>query len=59
MEIGTFILISLLCGVACYHFYRQGIREGAERTIRVLHENKVIAYDNCGEIYPNPFFEKK
>ena len=59
MEIGSFILVSLLCGVACHNFYKLGIREGAESTIKVLHREKVIAYDNTGQIYPNPFFEKK
>ena len=61
MEITTveYILISLLCGYACYHFYKLGIKEGADRTINILHQQKIIAYDNRGEIYPNPFFEKK
>lgn len=59
MEVGSFILVSLLCGVACHNFYKLGIKEGAERTIKVLHREKVIAYDNTGQIYPNPFFEKK
>jgi len=58
MEIGQFLIVSLLCGAACVHFYRQGLREGAERCIRVLHEQKVISYDSDGEIYPNPFFKK-
>jgi len=59
MEIGSLILVILLCGLACYNFYKLGIKEGAERTIKVLHREKVIAYDNTGQIYPNPFFEKK
>ena len=58
MEI-SFILISLACGLACHYAYKEGIKEGAERTIKVLHKEKVIAYDNTGQIYPNPFFEKK
>jgi len=58
MEI-NFILISLACGFACYYAYKEGIKEGANRTINILHQQKVIAYDNKGEIYPNPFFEKK
>lgn len=58
MEISYFIILSLLCGAACHYFYKQGIREGAERCIKVLHDKKVIAYDNTGEIYPNPFYRK-
>ena len=53
-----FIAISLLCGAACVHFYKQGLREGAERCIMALHREKIIAYDDTGEIYPNPFFKK-
>tara|TARA_B100001113_G_C21039040_1_gene591463 strand:+ start:929 stop:1114 length:186 start_codon:yes stop_codon:yes gene_type:complete len=61
MEIAAieFLLISILCGVACHNFYKVGIREGADRTINLLHDQKIIAYDNEGQIYPNPFFKKK
>ena len=59
MDPTTFILISIATGFATHYAWKQGIREGANRTISILHENKVIAYDNKGEIYPNPFFEKK
>ena len=57
MEI-NFILISLACGFACHYAYKLGIKEGAERTIKVLHEEKVISYDSEGQIYPNPFYKK-
>ena len=42
---------------ACYEFYRRGLRDGATKTVEKLHEAKIIAFDNKGEIYPNPFFE--
>jgi|TARA_B100001094_G_scaffold327500_1_gene385862 hypothetical protein len=57
MEI-NFILISLACGFACHYAYKLGIKEGAERTIKVLHKEKVISYDSEGQIYPNPFYKK-
>lgn len=61
MEIGSleFILLSIAFGLGGHWAYKEGIREGANRTINILHEKKVIAYDNKGEIYPNPFFKKK
>lgn len=59
MEPITFILISIASGYACHFAWKSGIREGANRTINILHERKIIAYDNEGEIYPNPFFKKK
>tara|TARA_B100000927_G_scaffold266416_1_gene239808 strand:+ start:498 stop:686 length:189 start_codon:yes stop_codon:yes gene_type:complete len=36
---------------------QEGLRSGAENTIDVLHENKVISFDNKGNIIPNPFFK--
>jgi|TARA_R110000772_G_scaffold152575_1_gene263394 hypothetical protein len=58
MEIGQFIIISLMCGFACVHYYKLGMRTGAERMIQALHTAKIISYDGDGEIYPNPFFKK-
>jgi len=55
----NFFLLSMLTGIACQWCYNKGIREGADRCINMLHQQKVIAYDNKGEIYPNPFFKKK
>ena len=57
MEI-NFILISLACGFACHYAYKLGIKEGAERTVKLLHKEKVISYDSDGQIYPNPFYKK-
>jgi hypothetical protein len=59
ITLAHFILASIVTGYACLYYYKQGMKEGAERCIRVLHEQKVIAYDSTGEIYPNPFFKKK
>ena len=58
MEIIPFIIISIMCGYLCWASYREGLKEGAERVIQVLHEKKVISYDDTGQIYPNPFFKK-
>tara|TARA_B100000927_G_C16361281_1_gene427589 strand:+ start:543 stop:719 length:177 start_codon:yes stop_codon:yes gene_type:complete len=53
-----FILLILLAVVSCYQCYNAGIKEGAVRTVDKLHEAKIIAFDNEGEIYPNPFFDR-
>jgi len=52
-----YLIIILFCVGACYEFYQRGIKEGCHRTVEKLHEAKIIAFDNKGEIYPNPFFK--
>jgi len=59
MDPTTFILISLASGWFAHYSYQRGIKEGVNRSLKVLHREKIIAYDNKGEIYPNPFFKKK
>jgi hypothetical protein len=56
MEVYIIILICILG--AGYQAFQIGIREGAERTIRKLHEKKIISVDKGGEISPNPFYKK-
>jgi hypothetical protein len=52
-------LIVFLCVLgAGYQAFQIGIREGAERTIRKLHEKKIISVNRGGEISPNPFYNK-
>ena len=53
------ILLSVTTGYACYYAYKEGIKEGVNSSLKILHQQKIIAYDNKGEIYPNPFFERK
>jgi hypothetical protein len=52
-------LIIALCGlglgVSCW---RGGLKSGAERTIEILHTNKIICYDNNGDIKPNLFWQE-
>ena len=59
MEPSIFILISIATGFACHLAWKEGIKEGVNRSLQVLHKNKIIAYDSEGEIYPNPFFKRK
>ena len=56
-EITMIVFILLSAGYGMY-MHKQGIREGAARTVNKLHEMKVICYDNEGNIKPNPFFQE-
>ena len=54
----VFFIVLLGCSYSSYIIGRaEGVRSGAENTIDVLHENKVISFDNKGNIIPNPFFK--
>ena len=51
-------IIFALCMAGCsYQAFRGGIKEGAERTVDKLHQARIIAYDNKGNIVPNKFFD--
>lgn len=56
MEVYAITFICILG--AGYQAFQIGIREGAERTIRKLHEKKIINVDRGGEISPNLFYTK-
>jgi hypothetical protein len=53
-----YIILACIISVATYQAFQIGIREGAERTIRKLHEEKIISVARGGEISPNPFYKK-
>jgi len=42
------------CGWSCYH---EGVKQGTEATINILHDKKIIAYSEKGDIIPNPLFK--
>ena len=51
------LLIFFICVIGCGYTsfqlgFKQGIRQGAENTVDVLHENKIIRYNHKGEIEP-------
>ena len=49
----AFIVCCAGCGWSSYKIgYEQGVRQGAENTVDVLHENKIIRYNHKGEIRP-------
>jgi len=51
----SLFLISSL--VLAWKSYKDGVKAGAEQALEILHRNKVICYDNKGNIKPNPFFD--
>ena len=60
MDIIYIIFIAVLGGCAWSSYrigHNEGVRAGAESTIEVLHDNKVISFDNKGNIVPNPYFK--
>ena len=50
-----FFIISSM--VLAYKSYQDGVKFGAEKALNVLHEQKIICFDNKGNIKPNPFFD--
>jgi hypothetical protein len=58
METWQIIIITLFGVFFGHRMYKVGVKEGAEWTLQKLHENKIICYDNKGDIKPNPFWEE-
>ena len=58
MELWQIIVIALFGAAFGYNMYHQGIKQGAELCVAKLHEEKIISFDNAGNIRPNPFWEE-
>ena len=61
MDLGLYFLFAI-CIMGCsYQGYKlghkDGVRTGAEGALETLHEQKVISFDNKGNIVPNPYFK--
>jgi|TARA_E500000178_G_scaffold305310_1_gene316694 hypothetical protein len=52
-----YLLYAGILIICAQQAYTIGIREGAERTVTRLHKEKIIRFDNTGQIKPNPFFD--
>jgi hypothetical protein len=48
-----YVILAVVITIASYQSFQIGVREGAERTIRKLHEEKIIIVKKDGEISPN------
>ncbi len=51
-----YIIFFIMIGVCAYQSWQLGIREGAERAVKKLHEEKIISIRTNGAIVPNPFY---
>ena len=56
MEYFILCVVISLCG---YYSFNIGIREGAERTLKKLHQEKIISVAPDGDIKPKPFYIEK
>lgn len=53
MVLIVFCICVIGCGWSSYNLgYKQGVRQGAENTVDLLHEQKIIRYNHKGEIMP-------
>ncbi len=50
----VFLIFSAGIGYSCF---KEGTKHGASSCLELLHEKKIICYDNRGHIKPNPFFD--
>ena len=58
MDIPTEVIITMLVGIAFgMSMWKEGKKEGASRLLEILYDQKIIAYDNKGDIKPNPFWQ--
>jgi len=54
-----FIVFGFCVVGAGYQAFNIGIREGAERALARLRDDKIITFDRNGHIRPNPFYLPK
>ena len=54
-----YILFCVIISLCAWHSWKLGIREGAERTVKKLHQEKIISVALNGDIKPNPFYIEK
>jgi len=54
------MLLIAFCGLGFgWSCWRAGIRQGASNCIDLLHRQRIIRYDEKGDIKPNQFFQDK
>ena len=54
-----YLIFAVAISLCAYQSWQLGVREGAERTVKKLHQEKIIAIKRKGDIYPNPFYIEK
>ena len=59
IQLSPEVIIVALCGIGLgYSCWKAGLKSGAEKTLYVLREKKIICYDNKGELKPNQFWQE-
>ena len=51
-----FVVLAIIVAACGYRSFQIGVREGAERCVKKLHEEKIISIKTNGDIIPNPFY---
>ena len=54
-----YFLLFCVISLCAWHSWKLGIREGCERTVKKLHQEKIISVAPDGDIKPNPFYIEK
>lgn len=54
IQIVCLAILLIGCGK---HSYKLGLKDGANKTVDMLREAKIICHDDQGNIKPNPFFD--
>ena len=52
-----YIIFFIMIGVCAYQSFQIGIKEGCERTVRKLMDERIISIKLNGDIVPNKFFK--
>ena len=56
----AFIVFAIVLAGCSWQSYnigvQQGLSEGTIKALEILHDQKIISYDDKGNIIPNPFF---
>ncbi len=58
IDLPTFLIFGFCAGGIGYSCFKEGTKQGAEQALNILHQKKIICFDNRGNIKPNPFFEE-
>lgn len=54
-----YLIFAAIISLCAYQSWQLGVREGAERTVKKLHQEKIISVAVNGDIKPNPFYIEK
>lgn len=56
IDILMYITLAIITAACAWTSYGLGRKDGAGAMIDILHEQKIISYDETGNIVPNPFY---